>query len=121
MNFANHLEYCSAITYTDDTVIFIYDKIVSNIETKLNMDLEKISASFHFNELVINLNKGKSGVMLFGFSKRLKKRGDVLNVMYEGNKINFVTHCNYLCTIIDNHLNLNENFNRSYKRPSTRL
>ena len=30
--------------------------------------------------------------------------------MYEGNKINFVTQYNYLGTIIDNHLNLNENF-----------
>ena len=41
--------------------------------------------------------------------------------MYEGNKINFVTQYNYFGTIIDNHLNLNENFNRSYKRASTRL
>ena len=41
--------------------------------------------------------------------------------MYEGNKINFVTRYNYLGTIIDNHLNLNENFNRSYKHASTRL
>ena len=40
-DFADHLEYCIVITYTDDTVIFISDKNVSNIETKL-----KISAYF---------------------------------------------------------------------------
>ena len=85
------------------------------------MDLEKISAYFHLNELVINLKKGKSEVMLFGSSQRLKKDGNLLNVIYEGNKINFVTQYNYLGTIIDNHLNLNENFIRQYKRASDRL
>ena len=85
------------------------------------MDLEKISAYFHLNELVINLKKGKSEVIHFGSSQRLKKGGNLLNVLYEGNKIDFVTQYHYLCTIIDNHLNSNENFNRSYKRASTGL
>ena len=69
------------------------------------MDLEKISAYFHLNELVINLKKGKSQVMLFGSSQWLKKEGNHSDVMYEGNKINFVTQYNYLGTIIDNYLN----------------
>ena len=62
------------------------------------MDLEKLSAYFHLNELVINLKKGKSEIMLFDLSQRLKKVGKFLNVMYESNKINFVTQCNYLGT-----------------------
>ena len=104
-----------------DTVIFISDKNANIIETKLNMDLEIISAYFHLHELVINLKKGESEVMLFGSSQWLKKGGNFLNVMYEGNKINFVTQYNYLGTIIDNHLNLNKDFNCSYKRASIRL
>ena len=59
--------------------------------------------------------------MLFGSSQRLKIGGNILNVMYENNKIDFVTQYKYFGTIIDNHLNLSENFNRSYKRASTRL
>ena len=59
--------------------------------------------------------------MLFGSSQRLKKGGNFLNVMYEGNKTNFVTQYNYLGTIIDNRLNSNENFNRQYRRASIRL
>ena len=59
--------------------------------------------------------------MLYGSSKRLKMSGKKLNVMYEGNKINFVTQYKYLGTIIDNHLNLNKNFDRAYKRASSRL
>ena len=85
------------------------------------MDVDKISAYFHLNELVINLKNGKSEVIIFSSSQRLKNGENLLNVMYEGNKINFVTQYNYFGTIIDNHLNLNENFNRSYKRASTRL
>ena len=85
------------------------------------MDLDKISAYFHLNELVMNLKNGKSEVILSSSSQRLKKGTNLLNVMHEGNKINFVTQYNYLGTIIDNHLNLNKNFNRTYKRASTRL
>ena len=70
-DFADHLEYCVVIAYADDTVIFISNKRVGNIETKLIMDLEKILANFHLNDLGINLEKGKSEV--FGSSQRLKK------------------------------------------------
>ena len=88
-DFANNLEHCKAITYADDTVIAISEKNVSNIETKLKKNLDKTSAYFHLNELVINLKKWKSDVMLFGSSQWLKKDGNHLNVMYEGNKVNF--------------------------------
>ena len=115
-DFAEHLTYCDVITYADDTVVFIADKNVQNIEIKLrNKDLEKISAYFHLNELIINLKKGKTEVMLFPSSQRLKMGGNHLNVMYEGNKINFVSQYKYLGTVIDNHLNLNVNFDRAYK------
>ena len=76
-DFANHIEYCDVITYASDTVIFISDKNVSYIETKLNTDLEKISAYFHLNQFIINLKKGKSEIMLFGSSQRLKKGGNL--------------------------------------------
>ena len=120
-DFADHLTYCDVIIYADDTVVFIADKNVQNIEMKLNKDLEKISAYFHLDELIINLKKGKTEVMLFGSSQRLKMGGNHLNVMYEGNKINFLAQYKYLGMVIDNHLNLNENFDRAYKRASTCL
>ena len=91
------------------------------METKLKTDLEKISVYFYLIELVINLKKGKSEVMFFGLSQWLKKGGSLLNVTCESSKINFVTQYKYLGTIIYNHLNLNENVNRSYKLASTRL
>ena len=77
------------------------------------MDLEKIPAYVYLNGLVINLKKGKSEFTLFGSSQQLKKGGNLLNVMFEDSKIIFLTQYNYLGTIIDNHLNLNKNFNHS--------
>ena len=80
------------VFYNDFTDHLKYWNVITNIDTKLNMDLEKISAYLHFNELVINLEKGKSDVMLFGSSKGLRKGRNLLNVMYEGNKITFLWH-----------------------------
>ena len=56
-NFSDHLEYCDVITFADDTVIIISDKNHGNIETKLNIVLEKVSTYFHLNEFAINLKK----------------------------------------------------------------
>ena len=56
-DFADHREYCDVITYTDGTVIFIYDKRVRNIETKLSMYLVKISAYIQLNPLIHNVPK----------------------------------------------------------------
>lgn len=50
-----------------------------------------------------------------------EKGGNITTVMDEGNKMDFVTQYKCFGTITDNHLNLNENFIRSYKRASTRL
>ena len=78
--------------YADNNITFISDKKVSKIETKLNIHLEKISAYFHLHKLVINLKNIKSEVMLFGSRQRLKKGENLLNVIYEGNEINFVIY-----------------------------
>ena len=64
-DFTDYLEYCNVITYADDTLNLISGKNVSNIETKVNMDLEKIPAYFHLSELV---RKETAKVMVFDLS-----------------------------------------------------
>ena len=120
-DFAESLAHSRLIMYTDDTVVYVAEKDVKNIEMKLNEDLERISKYFCMNELIINLKKGKTEVMLFGTSKRLKTHGKEIEVTYDNVRVNFVTQYKYLGTIVDNHLNFNENFHRSYKRASTRM
>ena len=41
--------------------------------------------------------------------------------MYQGHTINFVTEYKYLGTVIDSHLILNDNFDKAYKKASSRL
>ena len=79
------------------------------------------SKKYQLHEMVVNLKKIKTEVMLFGLSQQLKKGRNLLNVMYEGNTIILWHEYNYLGTITDSHLNFNKNFNCSYKPASTRL
>ncbi|XP_057308170.1 uncharacterized protein LOC130646052 [Hydractinia symbiolongicarpus] len=105
----------------DDTVIYVAHKDVTRIEQLLNQDLERLSLYFRENELIINLKKGKTEVMLFGTAKRLKAHDKALQVVYQENPINFVSQYKYLGTVIDSKLMLNDNFDRSYKSASSRL
>ena len=57
------------IKYADDTVLFFPAKDLRTIED--NVSDERIATWFEENELIINLKKGKSEVMLFGTSQKL--------------------------------------------------
>ena len=109
------------IKYADITVILYADKDAQNIDDALNEDMSLIRDYCYHNELLLNLKKGKTEVMLFGTSQRLRKSGKNLNIAYNNTVINFVTEYVYLGNVIDNHISLNENFHRSYKRASGRL
>ena len=58
--------------------------------------------------------------MLFGTTKRLKTAGEI-DVLYNNQRINFTETYKYLGNIVDDHLNLTENFEKSYKKASSRL
>lgn len=109
------------IKYADDTVILFAHKDVQKIEKALNEDMELIGRYCDDNELFLNLKKGKTEVMLFGTAQRLKRHGKDLNIMFNNAPIIFVTEYVYLGNIIDNHMILAKNFDRSYKKASGRL
>jgi len=52
------------------------------------------------NELIINMKKGKTEIMLFGTSKRVKDAGGI-EVFYNQKKINFTKSYKYLGTLLD--------------------
>ena len=107
--------------YADDTIIYFPDKDIDIIENVLNLEMEIVSNYCRVNELLLNLKKGKTEVMLFGTAKRLKQYGRQLNISYNGSPISFVTEYVYLGNVIDNTLSLSSNFTRAYKRASNRL
>ena len=110
----------SVIMYADNTALYLSHESKEKIENDLNQDMQNLLSYFRKNELVINLKKGKTETMLFGTTKRLKTAGEI-DVLYNNQRINFTETYKYLGNIVDDHLNLTENFEKSYKKASSRL
>ena len=53
------------------------------------------------NDLILNPNKGKTEVMLFGTAKRLSGVYNSLSILYNGIKLNQTTRYKYLGTLLD--------------------
>jgi len=114
----DHVHHADIIMYADDTVLTYADKDPTKIEVALNKDMVTINDFCTENELIVNTKKGKTEVMLFGTSKRLKLHGKSLEIYYADKLINFVTSYKYLGVVVDNMLTLNENFTKAIKRPA---
>ena len=71
----NDIEDCignsEIIMYADDTVIFLADKDINCINTKLSQDMSNLTRFLDNSELFIKLKKGKTEAILFGTWKRL--------------------------------------------------
>ena len=84
------------ITYADDTVIFTSSKVLDAIQHNLSEDINSLASWFRDNELIINLKKGKTEVMLFGTAKRLSGfDGKELNLSVNGSRIDMTTNYKY--------------------------
>ena len=117
---SDYIEHASVIMYADDTVLYVSHESKEKIENDLNQDMQNLLSYFRKNELVINLKKRKTETMLFGRTKRLKAAGEN-NVLYNNQRINFTETYKYLGNIVDHHLKFSENFEKSYKKESSRL
>ena len=70
--------------YADDTVIFFADKDYDKVERALCSDMNRLSEWFTENELLLNLNPGKTELRLAKIPKNLK-------VIYNHQVINVTT------------------------------
>ena len=102
--------------YANDSVIYIAGKSVECIERILSNDLKHIAKYFDENELIINLNKGKTEVMLFGTAKRISLQSRQLDVKFRGTSINITETYTYLGYILDKSLSMQDNFDSAYKK-----
>ena len=94
-DFNEHVTFSKIVQYADDTVIYFAHIDVNKIERRLNEDMKTIGDYFQENKLIINVNKGKTEVMLFGSSKRLKRQGKSLQISYRDTPINTITQSKY--------------------------
>lgn len=85
--------YCKIITYAGDSVIFASSKDLDIIQHDISEDINSLASWFRDNELIINLKKGKTEVMLFGTAKRLSGfDGKELNLSVNGSLIDTTTN-----------------------------
>ena len=75
------------LKYADDTVIYCSGKDVESIEANLTYDMDLIAKYLEDNELIMNLEKGKTEIMLFGTAKRLSMQSRGLDVRYKGEAV----------------------------------
>ena len=120
-DFPSCLKHSEVIIYVDDTVLFVPGKDVMIIEVRLSADMKWIHEWCKDNELILNLQKGKSELMLFGTSKNIKQQPSVLNIRFDDKIVNFTTKYKYLGCIIEPTLNINSHFENRYKKASNRL
>ena len=77
--------------------------------------MKKLEKWMDENELILNVKKGKTEVLVFGTAQRLKRQSEEIYIRYKGTKINAATSYRCLGVEIDSTLNLNTNFELCYK------
>ena len=112
-------KYSKTVIYADDTVIYIPGKDTFIIESQISANMRRIMEWSDDNEVILNLNK--SEVMLFGTDKNLSKQPANINVTHGPQTVQFTTSYKYLGVEIDPTLNMNANFDSTYKKASSRL
>ena len=117
---SDYIVQTSVILYADDTVLYVSHKSEEKIQNNLNQDVQNLLSYFRENELVINLKKVKTETMLFGATKCLETAWEI-DVSYKSQRINFAETYNYLGNIVNHHLNFSKNFEKLYKKASSRL
>ena len=120
-DFPEVLEVCDTVMYADDTVITYRGKSITTIEVNLTDELKRIEKYLVDNELIINMNVGKTEVMLFGTAKRIAAQPRPLEVRFKEETVNNTNSYTYLGHSLDSNLILNQDFERAYKRTSCRL
>ena len=116
------LRHCKIITYADDTVISTSSSDIDVIQSNLSQDLDNLSNWFRDNELIFNLKKGKSEVMLFGTGKRLNLlQGCQVKLSVNDSPINATTCYKYLGVHLDPTLNFETHFQKMYKKAAGRV
>ena len=115
------LRHCEILMYADDTVLYFHHHDLHEIEKALSEDLNTMSKWLEDNELILNLKKGKTEVMMFGTRARLNKQDSEIKIEYKSQQINVTDSYKYLGVGLDQTLSLNLHFNSICKKVAARI
>lgn len=119
-DFEDHVPNLHIVQFADDTVLYCSGKSIAALDQMLNEDLSSVQNYFAENELIMNVNKGKTESMVFGTHRKLNMSSRNLNLCYNEHKISSTTHYKYLGTQLDQTLTL-ALYNDVYKKASNKL
>ena len=117
---ANILSSCKIVKFADDTVLFYSHKNSEEIERVLNKEFATVCGWLENNELVINTKKGKTEVMVFGTSKKLKNTPPN-QIEHNYVKITKTDSYKYLGVSLNCSLNMTEHIRKTIKKVSSRI
>ena len=120
-DFSDYIQEAKVLMYADDTVIYLACKDIIQLESKLTNEMECINKYLYENELVINLKKGKTETMLFTTAKSHSNQQKPFEVKLNNQVISYTTTYCYLGNLLDDTMTLNDNFQRFYKKASSRI
>ena len=118
-DFPDCLTTCSTIMFADDTVIFASGKTSEEVTNILNAEIINVERFLTDNELIINLKKGKTESMLFSTARKLNEAN--LELFYKDKAINRTNNYKYLGISIDPLIRLNEHFDKTINKATSRL
>ena len=81
------MQHCEILLYAGDTVLYYHHSDLNVIEKALSEDLATMSSWLEENELILNLKKGKTEIMLFGTMARLNQQQISIEVSYRSQTI----------------------------------
>jgi hypothetical protein len=109
------LKHCKILMYADDTVLYCHHHDLGEIEKILSEELSAVSTWLQENELILNIKKGKTEIMVFGTKARLNKQDRQIEVKYLSHPISVTQSYKYLGVLLDPSLNMNQHFNYMQK------
>jgi hypothetical protein len=105
--------------YADDTTIHFSSNSISDINIKLNEDMEKVQGWCTSNDMVIKTMKSKS--MIMGSSRKIQYIESNFNILYDDVLLNYVKYEKLLGITIDNCLSWCQQINNIVSKISSRL
>ena len=108
------------LQHANDTVVYCANNEVSSVENSLDDELKRISTFCYNNELILNLKKSKTELMLCEISRKLTKWRD-LQLLYRDKIIMNNYRYKYLENIVDPSLNMTDDFDIKWKKVSFRI
>jgi hypothetical protein len=110
------------VKYADDTVLFYSHKDIGKIEQVLNEEFSYVTKWLQENELIVNTKKGKTEMMVFGTSRRLKNIADQpIEIRHQETILNQTNTYKYLGLTLNCTLNMSVHVQTSLKKAASRV